>query len=260
MGKRLADDGLIALLALVFFIGGMITAYVFVSQHECNYSETTIAKVDRVMKGNMQFPDKSFFASVLLPAVMANGTGVYAQINVLAKNGTGKIFVRTDSILVNDDTQQSIRKAALVAANLADVNLSTVDLIYELSAPATELEGASAGAAIAIATYAALTNSSLRHDVMMTGSINHDGSVGFASKVIEKARVADELGMQYFLVPKGTIQKYSYIKREFCYEWRGGIEFCDEEYVPEKTELWNLSVRVIEIGTIDEALRYFLEE
>ncbi len=198
-------------------------------------------------------------ASVTIPAVMANDTGVYATLVVRAVPGTGKIFVQMNNLLVNDDTQQSIRKAALVASKLADVNLSTVDLYYEINAPATELEGGSGGATIAVATYAALTGKKLRDDVMMTGSINHDGTVSIASKVIEKAKVAESLGMKYFLVPKGMKMLYDYKPTTFCYEWQDGVEFCDTEYERVKTELWNLSVEVVEVSTLREALKYFLE-
>ena len=251
-------DRRIALLAAVFFIGGLLLGHVmnFQQAPECpEYHKPVLhyeAHGEKTFSGNGS-------VSILLPAVMANGTGVSATLLVKAMRGTGKIFVRTDNMLVNDDTQQSIRKAALVAANLANINLSTVDLVYELNAPATELEGASAGAAVAVATYAALTNSTLRQDVMMTGSINHDGSIGFASKIVEKAKVADELGMKYFLVPRGTKQEYKYKEEEFCYEWQGGIEFCEQEYVAERTDLWNLSVDVVEVGSLEEALNYFLE-
>ncbi len=199
-------------------------------------------------------------ASIIIPAVMANDTGVYAVVHVRAVKGKGRIYVRIGKVLVNDDTQQSIRKAALVAAKLADINLSKVDLYYDIEAPATELEGGSGGASIAVATYAALTGRKLRDDVMMTGSINHDGTIGAASKIAEKAKVADSLHMKYFLVPRGLKQLYDYKEREFCYEWQKGVRFCDVEYVPVKTALWNLSVKVVEVGTIQEALRYFLED
>ncbi len=199
-------------------------------------------------------------ASIIIPAVMANDTGVYAVVHVRAVKGKGRIYIRIGKVLVNDDTQESIRKAALVAAKLADINLSKVDLYYDIEAPATELEGGSGGASIAVATYAALTGRKLRDDVMMTGSINHDGTIGAASKIVEKAKVADSLHMKYFLVPKGLKQLYDYKEREFCYEWQKGVRFCDVEYVPVKTALWNLSVKVVEVGTIQEALKYFLED
>ncbi len=258
MKRREMADRQMTLFAIVFFIGGLLIGYVlnFQNIQECsNFQKPTpsyLIQGSRTFFGNGS-------ASILLPAVMADGTGVSALLSVKAKEGSGKIFVRMDSMLINDDTQHSIRKAALVAAKLANINLSTVDLVYELNATATELEGASAGAAIAVATYAALTNSTLRNDVMMTGSINHDGTVGLASKVIEKAKVADDLGMKYFLVPRGTKQEYKYEEKEFCYEWQKGVEFCEQEYVAEKTDLWNLSVKIMEVGTIEEALSYFLE-
>ena len=197
-------------------------------------------------------------ATVYLPAVMKNDTGVYAKLTVYAYKGHGRIFIRTDNVLINDDTQDSIRKAALVASKLANKSLQDLDLYYVMSAPAVELEGPSAGAAITVATYAAIENKTLRNDVMMTGTINHDGSIGPAGMVLDKAKVAQSLNMSLFLIPLGTYKEYTYKEVKFCHVW-GKLKFCDVELKPVKSGFTKLHIKIVEVGNITQALKYFLK-
>ena len=67
------------------------------------------------------------------------------------------------------------------------MDLSEYDLVYTIKANATVIEGASAGAALAVATVAALTGKELNSSVMMTGTINHDGTIGPVGGIFEKA-------------------------------------------------------------------------
>ena len=63
--------------------------------------------------------------------------------------------------------------------------------------------GPSAGAALTIATIAALKHDSIRSDVVITGTINADGTIGQIGGVLEKAQAAKDIGAKLFLVPVG---------------------------------------------------------
>jgi len=59
------------------------------------------------------------------------------------------------------------------------------------------------GRAIAIATMAAINGHALNETVYITGTINHDGSIGMVGGIIEKAEAAVSRGGTIFLIPKG---------------------------------------------------------
>ena len=214
-------------------------------------------------------PQKEQFASyeikepktvrMKLPAVsVANNSGVSAFLDVTAKQGNGQIFANLNNVLVSPETQHSARMAARVASTLTKTSISNVDLIYSMKADATILEGPSAGAAFTIATMAALQNRSLRNDVMITGTINHDGTIGPAGKVFEKALAAKKAGAILFLVPIGTSTDINYTEEEYCSKWNGQ-EFCSTELKPEIRNIAKeTGIEVLEVKTIETAAKFFI--
>lgn len=198
-------------------------------------------------------------ALMYLPAVMRNDTGVSAHVIVSAKKGTGRITTNINNVLVADDTQQSIRMAVLVAGMHEGIDINTVDVNYDIRADASTLEGPSAGAAFTITTIAALRDQKLKNDVMITGTINHDGTIGPAGKIFEKASAAKEAGSSVFLVPLGASSEINYTQSEFCYTW-GTYNYCQPEFIPEIINVSNDSgIDIVEVETLDDVLKYFLE-
>lgn len=195
-----------------------------------------------------------------LPAVSnENNTGVTAFLQARAVNGTGKVFVNLQNILLESDTQQSARIAILVASNYTRKSTDTIDLYYDLTADATILEGPSAGAAFTVATIALLQNKQVRPDVMLTGTINHDGTVGPAGKILEKAKAAKDKNASVFLVPFGSSTELNYTESEFCYTW-GSREFCTMElHIKRENISEQANIPVIEVQTIAEAAKHFLQ-
>lgn len=193
-----------------------------------------------------------------LPAVTGNDTGVFAQVAVTAKPGTGKILVNVNNVLTAPEVEQSARVAILVASNYTGIDTEKVDFLYELTADASLLEGPSAGAAFTVATIAALENKNISDKIMMTGTINHDGTIGPAGKIIEKAKAAKSAGATTFLVPVGMSSELNYTTSEFCNTW-GTTEYCEPEL---KTEILDISkisgIKVVEVATVEDALRYAL--
>ena len=198
-------------------------------------------------------PGTSNAASVGIPAVDTDGNGMVTVLSVQAFPGSGRILTDIDKLLFWIDTQNSIRRATAVAQNISGVNLSGYDIIYTVHANASVIGGPSAGPAIAIATIAALTNRTINHSVMITGSLNHDGSIGPVGGVLEKARAARMAGADVFLVPLAQSIETTYDSREFC-DKIGWMDFCTTETYPVRTDVGaEAGIAVAEVMNIMQA-------
>ncbi len=196
-------------------------------------------------------------ASINVPAVDNEGNGVTASLTVQAISGEGRVLTNIDNILFWVDTQFSIRVAEMVAENITGADLSKVDLIYTIKTDASVIEGGSAGAALTIATIAVLENKTLPDDVMITGTINPDGTIGPIGGVIAKAQASKDSGATLFLVPPGQGGQVNYRPEKKCEEV-GPVTFCTTEYKPERIDISSdIGIEVKEVGTIAEALKYF---
>ena len=196
-------------------------------------------------------------ATAYLAAVDSRGNGVITLLVVEAVPGSGRTLVDIDNLLFWADTQHSIRIAKRVAENITGINVSNYDIVYNIYANASVIGGESAGAAITLATIAALQNRSLRDDVIITGTINHDGTIGLVQAVLPKAKAARQHGAKLFLVPLLQSREVNYEVRRHCDKF-GAFEYCREETVP---RLVNISeeagIEVKEVRTIQEAMQYF---
>ncbi len=203
------------------------------------------------------------YSTIRLPAVIEDEndstgySGTFALLRVVSTEGSGNIFVNINNVVAAEDTQESVRMAAIVAADYLNTSLEDKDLYYNFIVDSTSLEGPSAGASIAVATVAALSGAQLKSDVMMTGTINHDYTIGPSSGIIYKARAAKQANASVFLVPLGT--RYYYNDTLYCRS-QGvlGREFCIWETHPVDVER-AVGIRVIEVGNLSQALDYFLE-
>ena len=133
-----------------------------------------------------------------------------------------------------------------------------MDLIYTIETEAQVIEGPSAGAALTLATIAALENKSVNSSVVITGTINLDGSVGPVGGILAKAKVSKDAGAKLFLVPEGQGLQTSYKPIRRC-ERVGHFTYCTVEYEREKIDITQQAgIEVKEISHIQEALKYFL--
>ena len=206
---------------------------------------------------NVTSPNKTSEVELYIPAVSNEGKGVVTLLRVESLPGKGRVLVNVNNLLFWVDTQQSIRIAKNVAQKVTGVNLSNYDLIYSIESNATLVEGPSAGAAIAIATIASLEGKKINSSVMITGTINPDGSIGPVSGIIPKAKAAKAVGAKVFLVPKGQSVQINYVPEEKC-EKIGSITFCTTTYKEEKENVGKVvGIKVVEVSTIYEALKYF---
>jgi len=197
--------------------------------------------------------------SMYLPAVDAEGKGVNTLLIVEATSGTGRTLTDIDNLLFWADTQHSIRIARRVAENITGRKEKDYNLVYTIEANASVIGGPSAGSALTIATIAALESRELKEGVLITGSVNHDGSIGPVSAIFEKAKAAKDGGASLFLVPLLQSRDVIYETTEHC-EIFGESQICTTETRPRKIEVEEeAGIEVIEISSVQEAMDYFFE-
>ncbi|PTD94706.1 hypothetical protein C9439_01160 [archaeon SCG-AAA382B04] len=101
--------------------------------------------------------------------------------------------------------QSSFRTALDVSTYLSNVSLSNRSVDQEIFSPNTTLEvdGPSAGAAICLAQISVFKNKTINQSILITGTINRDGSIGRVGEVRAKVIAAREKGYELVLVPDG---------------------------------------------------------
>ncbi len=170
-------------------------------------------------------------SSVTIPALAVVGEDAQlVNLTVAAFPGNGRIYFSIPPI-VGTDTQASMEDAVHYAFSLAnkvcDVVVSFDDVSY--------IEGPSAGATLTLLTYAALTDSEIRSDAVMTGTIE-GSTIGVVGGIYEKARVAAEEGYSYVIVP------YTSIYEKFL------LDTLEEKY----------GIEVIETTSFEDALNFMI--
>ncbi len=193
-----------------------------------------------------------------LPAVDSKGNGVIAKLKVQSIQGEGKTLTNINQLSLWIDTQDSIRTAKMVAQNITGKDLSKTDLVYNIETNAELIEGPSAGAALAIATVALMDGKELDPDVMITGTINEDGTIGPVGAVLEKAVASKDVGAKLFLVPMGEGYSTNYLPERKCEKF-GSVTYCTTQYKHQRVDIAkDTGIEIIEVATVEEALKYFI--
>jgi hypothetical protein len=144
-------------------------------------------------------------SSVNLLAVV-NGEGVTIPLEIQITDGEGRLLLNIDDTVFVTNTQTSIATALRVAKALTGAKLADKDIIVRVENPYTEtlmLEGESAGASIAVALTANILGLKIKEDVVLTGTVNEDGTIGKVGDVPYKAEGAKSAGISTLLVPMG---------------------------------------------------------
>jgi uncharacterized protein len=169
---------------------------------------------------------------LLTVSELANNTeyGGVADLSLVVKSGSGRIFI--DSFpLSKIDTQITMRFATEIACDLLDKDCSNYDFFYTITANSAVVGGPSAGAAATVLTVALLDNQVLDIHTVMTGTINSGNLIGPVAGVPAKAQAAKDNGYTTILIPN----------------WDNVNNTPDE----------NLSMNIIYVSTLEEALYYF---
>ena len=160
-----------------------------------------------------------------------NDVGHVIPLEVIIKEGKGNLFLNVANVLVDESMQSSAQTAILVARQVTRTSLIDKDILINIKSPSQQrqltISGGSAGGAIAIAAIAAMEEKAPQNDVLMTGTIREDHSIGRIGAPRAKGIAAQENGAKLFLVPPG-----------------------------QKNEVGDIGIEVIEVRTIEEAVRY----
>ncbi|MEO9319602.1 MAG: S16 family serine protease [Nitrososphaera sp.] len=188
--------------------------------------------------------------------------GTVMEIVVDIKDGgEGRVLVNT-AVPTGVDFQSSAKTAVKVAQSITGTDLSNRDIIFSISsrgnaADLQSVDGGSAGGAMTVLLASELQNKSISRDVLMTGTINPDGSIGQIGGVEQKAEAAGQYGAKIFLVPPG---QSSYPAETCSQSQQGPIVYrtCQSELKPlSDITTAKYGMKVVEVSNIHEALSYF---
>ncbi len=207
-------------------------------------------------------PQESMKSSAYVVAVTSDGGGLVGSVDVEVNLGRGRVLMNTNPFL-EPDTQFSAETATQIAEQYTKKSLDDRDVIYSFDIDGQVLGGPSAGAAMTVATIAAIEGKQVRNDVAITGTIEEGGKIGFVGGVLEKMQAASEKGVKLFLVPEGQTKLTTY-ERIVEQQQRGGFVFQRVRYVPKTLDLSEyakneLNIEVREVSTIGEVASYMLE-
>ncbi|MEM2498826.1 MAG: S16 family serine protease [Sulfolobales archaeon] len=196
--------------------------------------------------------------TIVAVASLSNGTytGASAKLSVrVVCPGSGRVYVETLP-LSQIDLQASTRIAAIVASRVAGVKFSSCDFLASIRADSPIVGGPSASAATAAAFSAALLGLVLRSDVVLTGMIFPDGTIGPVGGLRAKLEAAARLGAKFFLVPYGQTE---YTETVVVPQTIGPITIYATKTVTIDLVDYGrkLGVEVIPVATIHDALYIF---
>ncbi len=199
-----------------------------------------------------------YVRSISLPvvAVSSTGEGVVSKLLVsVAYPGKGRVYFSADPLTMLD-SQASARMAVLVASSILGIDYTEYDFFILINSSSLIVGGPSAGAAMTIGVIAALTNSSVRDDVAITGMINPDGTIGPVGGIPAKLRAVAKAGYKVFLIPAG--QSITYDETVVQENTPLGVVTRITRVPVNVTELGaKLGVKVIEVGDIITAALIF---
>ena len=192
-------------------------------------------------------------------AVDEHGDGVVSDLVTEVRDGQGLVLVNVNNVLADVTTQYSARLASQVASNYTKIDLSNLDIIYNLKSDARIVAGQSAGSIMAVSTIAALENKPLKKNVIITGSINKEGNVVDAGGLQAKAAAAKKSNAKLFLVPKGSgTVSLNLTRTERCSDYDGRV-YCRIDYPASLASIGDdIGIEVVEVETISQAMRFFL--
>lgn len=217
-----------------------------------------------------QLSTNSITAVAVRPVLVQNGffqnvqyEGTVMNIELTTHEGSGLVLVNT-AIPTGVDFQSSAKIAAKVAENYLKTNLSNIDIIFSITAEENEhlqaVDGQSAGAAMTVLLISTLQDKKLSQDVIMTGTINLDMTIGRVGGISEKADAAGNYGAKIFLV--ADKQGITFVEK--CDESRMG-NFIYKSCSSEQKALSPLTeekygMKTIEVSNIKDALLYFQQD
>jgi len=165
--------------------------------------------------------------------------GGIADLFLEIKPGSGRVFLETFP-LTRTDTQMSTRFAKAIACDIIEKDCDNIDFFYTITADSAIIAGPSAGSSIAVLTVAMLEGLELNENYAITGTINSGGLIGPVGGLKAKVEAAKRNDIKRVLIPAGEI-----------------IVRVDNATTDLKNLSKELSIEIIEISTLNEAVREF---
>ena len=132
------------------------------------------------------------------------GQPVAITLHIDATPGNGEIFLMSKNALYGVDFQLSITQSDhwvnAYRANILDKWNLVITIHHGFQGPIL-LEGESLGASLAVAILAAVEGRAIKPGVLITGTLQTDGSLGKVTYIREKAEMAEALKVKLLLVP-----------------------------------------------------------
>lgn len=182
--------------------------------------------------------------------------GVATDFVVTVKPGSGHVYLETWP-LAEVDMQASARLATQIAGEVTGKDMSKYDVFIQVRADTPIIGGPSAGGTMTVGIIAALEGWKVRSDVMMTGMINPDGTIGPVGGILEKAAAAASVGAKLFLIPEG--QRIQVVQENQQRNIGGIVQITTKtekvDVVKYAKDRWGLEVK--EISDIYDAVYYF---
>ncbi|MCS7119630.1 MAG: S16 family serine protease [Nitrososphaerota archaeon] len=200
---------------------------------------------------------------IYMVGVTTTSTGAYEGeiLRIYAKliDGSGNVFIATNP-KIGIELQRSAETAFTVACQITNASVASIDcmLIVTANKSIDVVDGPSAGAAITVLLSLMLKGKEPRRDVVITGEIYSDGTIGRVGGIIEKAMAAAMNGATLFLVPEGQSVATIYIQEVIQ---RGPIRII--RYIPQTVNVQEYlrekgyNIKVVEVSNIMAALQYF---
>jgi predicted S18 family serine protease len=133
------------------------------------------------------------------------------NITVEVAPGKGRVLVQTTP-LMGTVFQDAANHAVAAAARHSGVDISGTDVIFSIRSAeeVSEIDGPSAGAAMAALLVSVLEDFQINESVTVTGTIDENGNIGAIGGVLEKAEAAYRSGKTILLLPRENNQVIGY--------------------------------------------------
>jgi predicted S18 family serine protease len=128
--------------------------------------------------------------------------GELVGISLFMKPGHGGILLDVSKNTFGADIQDTLPLIKSYAQAFTGKSLAYKDIIIAMDTQAENIQGTSGGAAIVIGLIAMSENLTLKDDIVISGVLQPDGTLGSVSSLDQKIAVADSLGVGEFLIPK----------------------------------------------------------
>ncbi len=259
---RLSGTKIVAGLVLMFLLGFFLAYSIANIQNNNSKQELTQQTIVPIIttKAVKAEATETTTVTTKVVAVSPQGEGVLGDVEVEIGPGDGKVLVNTNPF-VEPDTQFSAVTAVEIAKKITGEKLNDKNVIIDFNINGTVIGGPSAGAAMTIATISAIQNKPIKEGIVITGTIQEDGTIGKVGGILEKGNAALENGYKTFLIPKGQ-NVLTYYERQATKREMRGFLYYSSKLVPKKVNLKEYfqekGLDVIEVGKIDEVINYML--